>query len=145
MAKRLKSQQLMPSGVMVGLEPFWIYILVPVALVSVLLLIKLGQARNAGKISESADVPDKEGAQIQGPKAPKAQSGKLDNREKTRQGSSTKSMEHEIPQNCSNFLGYLFLKKAPERSHIPNECYNCSKLLQCLYSPNVIDEVYGQE
>jgi len=45
---------------------------------------------------------------------------------------------------CPHYLGYLYLKKDPDIVYIPNECYNCRKLLQCLYSPNVIEKVYGK-
>jgi len=123
---------------MFPIDPLWVYIGVPAVLVSILVLIKLRQRKmDEGAASvfteeEKEEVPAAEKEAIE-----ESQVEVKETQEKPETSEDTK------PQNCSNYLGYLYMRKAPDRNHIPTECYNCRKLLQCLYSPNVIEKVYG--
>ncbi len=47
-----------------------------------------------------------------------------------RKKSHTRSSEG--PVLCPHHLGYL--KTLPKRSSIPEECYSCPRMMQCLYS-----------
>jgi len=114
---------------------------VPAVVVSALVLIKL-QQRKAGR-SVVVGKPSNEATEET--QALPKDAGRRD--------SASKVMVDEIrsdsskdpkPENCANYLGYLYFKKAPDQTHIPSECYNCKKLLRCLYSPNVIEKVYGK-
>lgn len=62
----------------------------------------------------------------------------------TEKATNPEPLEETKPTDCDKFLGYLYLKKAPSETRIPSECYNCPKLLQCLYSPRIIEKVYGE-
>jgi len=64
--------------------------------------------------------------------------------EETKTKPETETSEKAKPLGCNNYLGYLYMKKAPNETHIPTECYNCPDLLKCLYSPVVVEKVYGE-
>jgi hypothetical protein len=111
------------------LETLWIYVAVPLALVSVLVLIRLKQEKNSRKVG----------------KTPSSETRKEETRTSRKEVSvqSTARPDEAKPQNCPKFLGYLYLRKATDGSNILSECYNCPRLLQCLYTPNVMEKVYG--
>lgn len=111
------------------LEFLWIYIAVPAALISVLVFIRLSQEKKAGKSSRISRTEDKK-------EEIRASERDLAENNFDRSGMIK-------PENCPQFLGYLYLRKAEGGNDILSECYNCPKLLQCLYTPNVMEKVYG--
>jgi len=122
---------------MLPVDPLWICIFVPAILVSVLVLIRF----RAGKLDNQVGSEASEKAES------KAQSFKKE----VTKGNLTKESEVNPPTsgrtklpNCPHYLGYLYMRKGPDRSYIPNECRGCHILLRCLYSPNVIEKVYGE-
>jgi len=119
----------------------WIYVGVPAVVVSALVLIKLAQRKAGRSVAERK-------RSVEAAEETQALPKNAD-----RRGSASKVIADEIrsdsskdpkPENCANYLGYLYSKKAPDQTHIPSECYNCKMLLRCLYSPNVIEKVYGK-
>jgi hypothetical protein len=123
-------------------ESLWLYITVPALIVTSLIIIKLAQLRMNKQ--EKSDVKAN-GIQIR--KIPKPQpmiqkglSAPIGNI----QPEETKQDVQDKPPNCQKYLGYLYMRQGSERACIPTECYDCRRLLQCLYSPNVIEKVYGQ-
>jgi hypothetical protein len=124
---------------MFPIDPLWVYIAVPAVLVSILILIKLrqkemdhvlareflGEEREEGRPSEEEATKESLAAVKKTQTAPETQ-------EKTK------------PQGCLNYLGYLYMRQVPDRTHIPTECYNCLLLLKCLYSPVIVEKVYGE-
>jgi len=124
---------------MFPIDPLWVYIIVPAVLVTILILIKLGQ-REMGKIMASEfAVEEKEDVQTREEEAKEESSNEVKETE-----SKPEISKKTKPQGCLNYLGYLYMKKAPGRTNIPTECYNCSDLLKCLYSPIVVEKVYGE-
>jgi len=120
-------------------DPMWVYIGAPTIVVSILILIKLRQER-IGQRAESAFKGEEEEGE-----RPSEEEAKENGLVKVNDTRAEPEFSGEKGSNdCSHYLGYLYMKKAPERTHIPTECYNCRKLLQCLYSPNVIEKVYGE-
>jgi len=123
---------------MFPIDLLWVYLGVPAILVSILVLIKLKQRKRSEIIeNEFADEGQEEALLEKDVK----RGGQVKVRETQIKPEASEAAK---PQNCPNYLGYLYMKGAPDRTHIPTECYNCPKLLQCLYSPNVIQRVYGQ-
>jgi len=124
---------------MFPIDPLWVYIGVPAVLVSILVLMKLRQ----GKMDEGAAsaLAEEEKGEVQATERGATEESLVEVKE-TQEKPETS--EDTKPQNCLNYLGYLYMRKAPDRNHIPTECYNCRKLLQCLYSPNVMEKVYGE-
>jgi len=120
------------------MDPLWIYIAVPAALVSILILIKLRQKEVHKTIADSPSV-EKEEVQTHEDKTTKESLNKI-NKARTRSETEQKIKPH----GCLNYLGYLYMKKAPNETRIPTECYNCHDLLKCLYSPVVVEKVYGE-
>jgi len=123
---------------MIPIDPLWVYIAVPVVIVSTLILIKLRQMKLdkivTGELSSAKrEVPARED---------EAAKGILTEAEETQ--TTLEPREKTKPQGCLNYLGYLYMRKFPDRTHIPTECYNCSLLLKCLYSPVVVEKVYGE-
>jgi len=125
---------------MFPIDPLWAYIGVPVVVVSILVLIKILQAKMDKRVA-SAFSEVKEEEEVRPPEKEDTEEGSVEIKE-TRERPDF-SMERGS-QNCPHYLGYLYMKKAPERTLIPSECYECRKLLQCLYSPSVIEKVYGE-
>jgi len=124
---------------MFPIDPLWIYIGAPTVLVSILILIKLRQEKIDKHIASAFAEEGKEEAGLPEKEATGESSVEVkENQEKP------ESSEEMKPQDCPNYLGYLYMKKAPNRTHIPTECYNCRKLLQCLYSPSIVEKVYGE-
>lgn len=124
---------------MFPIDPLWLYIGAPAALVSILVLIKLRQEKMGKRVASEFMEEGKE--RVQPPKKEATGESLVEVKETQ---ATPESSEETKPENCPNYLGYLYMKKAPNRSHIPTECYNCRKLLQCLYSPNIIEKVYGE-
>ena len=124
---------------MFPIDSMWVYIAVPAVLVSVLILIKLGQkemdkvlaSEFPSETKEEVGTCEEEATQESLTEVNEAQTA-LGTQEKTK------------PQGCLNYPGYLYMKKAPNETHIPTECYNCHDLLKCLYSPVVVEKVYGE-
>ena len=123
-------------------ENLWLYVTVPALIVTSLIFIKLAQLRMNRQARSNAKV-DK----IQIRKAPKPQpvvqkglSAPVGNY----QQEETKRDVQDKPPNCQKYLGYLYMRQAAEKAYIPTDCRDCRRLLQCLYSPNVIERVYGQ-
>ncbi len=125
---------------MFTLEALWIYIAVPVALVFILILIRLKQEKKSA-MADNTSLEQENAEETQPSEMESAGKNLVETEEALR--NRPQPAKKVKPEGCRNFLGYLYLKKAPDRAHIPNGCYNCPKLLQCLYSPNIIEKVYG--
>jgi len=124
---------------MFPIDPMWAYIAVPVALVSILVLIKLRQGKtDEGAVCVFTEEEKEEVRTVEKEATEESSVEVKEPQEKPETSAETK------PQDCPNYLGYLYMRKAPDRNHIPTECYHCSRLLRCLYSPNVIEKVYGE-
>jgi len=120
-------------------DPLWVYIGAPTIVVSILILIKLRQERMGQRVESAFKGEEEEGERpLEGRAAGKGLVEVKETRAEPEFSGEAGS------KDCSHYLGYLYMKKAPEKTHIPTECYNCRKLLQCLYSPNVIEKVYGE-
>jgi len=124
---------------MFPIDPLWVYICVPTVLVSALVLIKLRQQKINKQVASEYTGEDKEEA-----RTPENEAAVENLAEVEETKAKPEFSKEKGSQDCSHYLGYLYMKKAPDRTHIPSECYNCNKLLQCLYSPNVIEKVYGE-
>jgi len=123
-------------------ENLWLYITVPALIVTSLIFIKLAQLRMNKQARSNVKVNE-----IQIRNAPRPQpvvrkglSAPVGNY----QQEEIKRDMQDKPPNCQKYLGYLYMRQGSERAYIPTDCRDCRKLLQCLYSPNVIDRVYGQ-
>ena len=128
-----------PRDAMFPIDPLWVYIAVPAVLVSMLILIKLGQ-REMDKIIANASIND-ENEEVGIHKEEAEEEGVIEAEETQEKPETPEKIK---PQGCANYLGYLYMKKAPNETHIPIECYNCPDLLKCLYSPAVVEKVYGE-
>jgi len=123
-------------------ENLWLCITVPALLVTSLVFIKLAQLRmnkhkenDLGKVRNLLKkVPTSE------PLVSEEHAASMNNNDLAER----KRDNQDKPENCQKYLGYLYMRQASEKTHIPTECYDCRKLLQCMYSPNVIERVYGQ-
>jgi hypothetical protein len=124
---------------MFPIDPLWVYIAVPAVMISILVLIKLRQEKTGKRVASASMVEEKEEAN---PLEKETAGESLEDVRETQE--KPESSEEKKPQDCPNYLGYLYMKKAPDRTHIPSECYSCPKLLQCLYSPHVMEKVYGE-
>jgi hypothetical protein len=120
-------------------DPLWVYIAVPAVLISILVLIKLKQEKTAKRVEDASMVEEREEAN---PLEKETAGDSLEDVRETQE--KPESSEKTKPQDCPYYLGYLYMQKAPDRTHIPSECYSCQKLLQCLYSPHVMEKVYGE-
>jgi len=125
---------------MFPIDPLWAYIGVPAFVVSILVLIKLIQAKKDKRVANAFSEME-EGEEVRPPEKEVAEDGSVEVKETRERPDFSKEKGSE---NCPHYLGYLYMTKAPERTLIPSECYECRKLLQCLYSPNVIEKVYGE-
>lgn len=119
---------------------FWIYFIVPAATVTALILIKIRQEKMNRR---RANPPEKEEKQ-KGTPQNHAEASRETLAEGEKSQTETDSSRRPKPEGCPNYLGYLYMRKASERTHIPVECYNCRELLKCLYSPVVVEKVYGE-
>jgi len=125
---------------MFPIDPLWIYIVVPTVLIFILVLIRLRQEKMDKRVDNAITKEEEEEAQPP------------HEREVTSVGSveiekaqtEPKLSEDKGAQGCPHYLGYLYMKKGRDSTYIPNECYGCRKLLECLYSPTVIEKVYGE-
>jgi len=113
-------------------DPLWIYIGVPAVLVSILILIKLRQRKMDKRVTSAFMEEGKETTEENLVEVKEAQE-------------SPESSEETKPQDCPHYLGYLYMKGAPDRTHIPTECYNCRKLLLCLYSLTLLKKSTDNE
>ena len=128
-----------PSDAMLPIDLSLVYIAVPTVLVSILILIKLGQ-KKMGKILEG-ELPSEEKKEVQ----TNEEETKKENLTEVKEPVANPETSEKVkPQGCLNYLGYLYMKKAPSETHIPTECYSCHDLLKCLYSPVVVEKVYGE-
>ena len=119
-------------------DPLWAYVGVPVILVSILILIKFRQEKMEKRVERTYTKEVKEETGTHEAAKEKGLNEFEGARRKPQTSGETR------PQGCSNYLGYLQKRKAPDRTHIPTECYNCPDLLKCLYSPAVVGKVYGE-
>lgn len=139
---------------MSSLEPLWIYITVPAAIITALVLIKL-KLQKPEKHIDSIFLPDEIPAITQ-PLTPDESDETTDESEPVTQTiasqeaptkpeppTETEASDDEKPAECAHYLGFLYMRKGPERAQIPAECYQCQKLLRCLYSPRIMEKVYG--
>lgn len=124
---------------MFPIDPLWVYIVVPAVLVSILVLIKLRQEKVSKRV-ESAFTREEEEKVL----ASKKEARGEDLVEVRGTQTKPEFSEETRSKNCPHYLGYLYMKRAPDRTHIPPECYNCRDLLRCLYSPRVMEKVYGE-
>jgi len=122
---------------MFTIDLVWVYVAVPAALVSILILIKLRQ-KEVNKTLTELPSEEREEAQTREDEATKESPSEVKETQTAPETQKTK------PQGCLNYLGYLYMKKAPNETRIPTECYNCHDLLKCLYSPVVVEKVYGE-
>jgi len=122
-------------------NPLWIYIVVPVVLVSILVLIRLWQK----KMDKRVEIAFTEEEEEKGVQPSKEATTREDQVEVKETRAKPKFSEETKAPECPHYLGYLYMKKGPDSTYIPNECYGCRKLLQCLYSPQVVEKVYGEE
>jgi len=127
---------------MFTIDPLWIYIAVPTALVSVLVLIRLRQEKMAKHAETTFKEEDLEKARPLEEKH--AKRDRLVQGEEKKTPAKPKTVEEKGTPECPHYLGYLYMKRGKDNTYIPSECYGCRKLLQCLYSPNVIEKVYGE-
>ena len=139
---------------MSSLEPLWIYIAVPGALIAILILIKINQEK-AEQHNDSILLPDEIPAFTQPlppdetneiPNEPEPVTQTITPQEaptKPEPPTDTEASDDEKPAECAHYLGFLYMRKGPERAQIPSECYQCQKLLRCLYSPKIMEKVYG--
>ena len=139
------------------LDSPWIYIAVPGALIAILILIKINQEKTEEHTDNNESIlsPDEIPAFTQ-PLTPYEstetpdQSGPV-TRSIAPQETPTKPIpradaeapDSEKPADCQHYMGFLYMRKGPERAQIPTECYQCQKLLRCLYSPTIMEKVYG--
>jgi hypothetical protein len=121
-------------------DPFWIYFIVPAVMVSVLILIKITQERMN---KHMAKLFGKEEGQKETTQDHTKASGEIRTEIEEKEVEPNAS-QRTRPDGCPNYLGYLYMRKAPGRAHVPTECYNCRELLKCLYSPVVLEKVYGE-
>ena len=133
-----------PSDAMTPTDYMWLYISVPVIIVSALVLIKLQQERNSRLVNSAFQ--EKANTRKMNPLKTEGKSNKehLQRIHETQQPETKTVDDADKPPDCPHYLGYLYMRKAPDRANIPSECYNCRRLLRCLYSPNVIEKVYGE-
>lgn len=131
----MRGQRRLIGDAVSSIEP-WIYIAVPTFLVALLILIK----RKQEKIHEYIEPQYAETERVAQTPTSKAPSRTSVQAEET----PSQTHEKERPHNCPHYLGYLYMKKSPDSTQILNECYGCEKLLQCLYSPNVVEKLYGE-
>ena len=139
---------------MSSLESLWIYITVPAALIAALVLIKL-KLQKPKKHIDSILLPDEIPAFTQPllpdetdeiPNEPEPVTQTIAPQEaptKPEKRTDTEASDDEKPAECPHYLGFLYMRKGPERAQIPSECYQCQKLLRCLYSPRIMEKVYG--
>ena len=134
-----------PSDTMSPTDHMWLYISVPVIIVSVLVFIKLQQGRNS-KLVNSAFQEKTNTKEAHPALKTEGKNSKehLQRIHETHQPETKTVDDTDKPSDCPHYLGYLYMRKAPDRANIPSECYNCRRLLRCLYSPNVIEKVYGE-
>jgi hypothetical protein len=132
-------QAKLPDDSMFTLDSLWIYIAVPAIIIFTLLVIKLKQKKPIKTVNGSSANGKNERVRSSENEVP---TESLLKPEETQ--ARSESPDKTRPQDCPHYLGYLYMNKAPDRSHIPTECYSCVKLLQCLYSPNIIEKVYGE-
>jgi len=124
---------------MFPIDPLWIYIVVPAVLISILVLIRIRQERINKQVGNAFTGEEEEGVQ------PLEKEDARESPVEVKQTSDKPKLSEETTsKDCPHYLGYLYMKKGPDTAYIPNECYGCRKLLQCLYSPNIIEKVYGE-
>lgn len=123
-------------------ENLWLYITVPALIVTSLIFIKLAQLRLSKQARSDFKVNEIQTRKASAPRPVvwKGLSAPVGNY----QQEEIKRDIQDKPENCQKYLGYLYMRQGSERAYIPTECRDCRRLLQCLYSPNVIDRVYGQ-
>lgn len=135
---------LRPSDAMTPTDYMWLYISVPAIIVSALVLIKLQQERKnrlaIETFQEKANAKKVHSLKTEG----KSIKEHLQPIHETQQPETQTVDDVDKPPDCPHYLGYLYMRKAPDKANIPSECYNCRRLLRCLYSPNVIEKVYGE-
>jgi len=123
------------------IDPLWLYLAVPVVLVSALIVIKKVQRKidqNEGETASQVEEQE-EAERVE----EEATEGSVED-EQTRAKAEISKEKPSGQDGCPHYLGYLYMKKGRESEYIPYECYSCRKLLQCLYSPNVIEKIYGE-
>lgn len=129
---------------MFPLDPLWVCISVPTIIILLLILVKLRKIKINPRVSAWAErIADELASQEKEAMLPTKGIAENDLSE-VRKTTNVESSEETKPSGCTKFLGYLYLRKAPSETDVPSECYNCPKLLQCLYSPRIIEKVYGE-
>ncbi len=102
-------------------------ILAPLILVSFLIIVKIKQEETSRRLCKASNSQTiKRASEFQ---------------EETRQ------------DNCPQYFGYLhdivrphpLFKMNPEKSSFPKQCYGCPKLIECFYSPTIVERIYGNE
>lgn len=82
---------------------------------------------------ESLDIPENPlvAEDTQKPLAETPERVEAQNFTEEEQPPTTPSKLQARPAGCSHFLGYL--KKFPKNTSIPDECFGCLKMIECLY------------
>jgi len=122
---------------MFPIESLWICIVVPTALISILVLIKLRQEKMDKRVDNEFEEEEEARPSERGVTRKGAVEGEKNQ-------TQVHFSEENRSKDCPHYLGYLYMKRGRDSTFIPNECYGCHKLLQCLYSSNIIEKVYGK-
>jgi len=82
---------------------------------------------------ESMEIPENTmvGKETQKPPAGTPERAEAQKFAKEEQPPTTPSKLQARPPGCNHFLGYL--KKIPKNTIIPDECFGCLKMIECLY------------
>ena len=113
-------------------------ILAPVVLVSILILVKIRQEKTDRRLENASNSSTANG----------------ESKSPIEEAQTIQKFPQETKQNkCPHYLGYLhnnarshpLFKTNPEDSSFPEECYGCPKLIECLYSPAIVQRIYSNE
>lgn len=96
-----------------------------VLVIAIIILLLLHTTRKPAKYTGEPQISRKERKPLEEPRRDIVMP-KTPKREK----SLTRLPEDSV--KCSHYLGYL--KTLPKRGSIPEECYNCPLMMQCLFS-----------
>lgn len=114
-------------------------ILAPVVLVSLLILVKIRQEKTDRRLEKASKSPT----------ANRQSESPIEEQNQT----IKKRAEETKHDKCPHYFGYLHnsarahppIKTIPEDSSLPEECYGCPKLIECLHSPTIVQRIYGKE
>ncbi len=105
---------------------FEISVIDVVLLIAIIIVLLLQITRTPKEYTREPEMPREE-------RKPLEKLGKnttIQRTSKKKESSHTRSLEG--PVECPHHFGYL--KTLPPGSSVPDECYSCSRMMQCLYS-----------